>query len=88
MAVDAISPLAITRHKATFSLVTVRYRAREDAISCKDSQLITPFVSAVAVGNGLMDWRLGSSAKLDLMTLAAGCHRQPRRPQLTNGPVV
>jgi hypothetical protein len=33
---------------ADFSLVTVRYCAREDAISCKDSQLITPFVSAVA----------------------------------------
>src|SRR5687767_596249 len=34
--------------------------AREDAISCKDSQLITPSVSAVAVRNGLTDWRLHS----------------------------
>ena len=40
-----------------FWLVTVGYCAREDAISCKDSQLITPFVSALAVRNGLMDWR-------------------------------
>jgi hypothetical protein len=31
-----------------FSLVTVGDCACEDAISCKDSQLITPSVSAVA----------------------------------------
>ncbi len=35
-----------------YSLVTVRYGAREDAISGKESQLITPSVSAVAVRNG------------------------------------
>ena len=38
-----------------FSLVTVRDCAREDAISCKDSQLITASVSAVAVSKGLTD---------------------------------
>jgi hypothetical protein len=37
--------------------------AREDAISCKDSQLITPSVSAVAARNGLTDWRLRSKNK-------------------------
>jgi hypothetical protein len=42
-----------------FSLVTVRCCAREDAISSKDSQLITPSVSAVAA-NGLTDWRVRS----------------------------
>ena len=41
-----------------FSLVTVRYCAREDAISCKDSQLITPYVFPVAIRNSLTDWRL------------------------------
>ena len=41
-----------------FSLVTVRYCAREDAISCKDSQLITPSVFPVAIPNSLTDWRL------------------------------
>jgi hypothetical protein len=40
---------------ADFSLVTLKCCAREDAISCKDSQLITPSVSAVAARNGLTD---------------------------------
>ena len=57
-------------------------------ISCKDSQLITPCVSAVAVGNGLTDWRLRSKKKLDVMTLAAAGRSQPPRSQLTNGQIV
>jgi hypothetical protein len=55
---------------------------------CKDSQLITPSVSAVAVRNGLTDWRLRSRKHVDVMTLAAAGRRQPRLSQLTNGRIV
>ena len=71
-----------------YSLVTVRYCAREDAISCKDSQLITPSVFGVAARNGLTDWRLRSKPNVDVMTLAAVGRSQPRRSQLTNGRIV
>ena len=60
-------------------------RAREDAISCKDSQLITPSVSAVAIRNGLTTGGYVQRTHLDVITLAAGGRSQPRRSQLTNG---
>lgn len=71
-----------------FSLVTLKCCAGEDAISCKDSQLITPSVSAVAARNGLTDWRLRSRTDLDVMTLAAAGRSQPHRSQLTNRRIV
>jgi hypothetical protein len=57
--------------------------AREDAISCKDSQLITPSVSAVAARNGLTDWRLRSKNKPRRDDV--GCSRpQPTTPLAAN----
>jgi hypothetical protein len=40
-------------------------------IAADDCPIITPFVSAVAVRNGLTNWRLRSKNNLDVMTLAA-----------------
>jgi hypothetical protein len=40
------------------------------AISCRDWQLITPSVFAVAVRKHLTDWRYAQRTNLDVMTLA------------------
>ena len=45
-AVVAINPPGDSSSLGDFSLVAVRDCAREDAISCKDSQLLTPSVPA------------------------------------------
>ena len=66
-----------------FSLVTIRDCAREDAISCKDSQLVTPSVSAVRHVTALTDWRLRSKNKP--RRDAVGCGRpQPTTPLSAN----
>ena len=59
-----------------FSLVPSGNCAREDANSCKDSQLITPSVSAVATRNGLTGWRLRSKNTPHVTTLAAAGRSQ------------
>ena len=63
MCVCVAIPVRVNVIAFPVSLVTVRYCVREDAISCKDSQLFMPSVSPVAVRNDPTDWRLRSKNK-------------------------
>ena len=83
-----IEPFVFISYRRSDAAIAAQglYRQLQERFSCKESQLITPSVSAVAARNGLTDWRLRSKNKPRRNDVAS--RSQPRRERLTNVRIV